>query len=291
MTPRQIRHRMMMTEVVGGQSRCVRRHFGAIITTADNVVVSDGYNGPPRGSHGHLCDGHVCEREGARFYQVTNGRVHYRGRTIGMAAFGETDAECHARLMASSPGVPTGESPHIGCYHAEANAITNAARIGRSTMGCTLFVQGEPCIACARAIYHAGIEHVVVRSGGYSTTDGIDFLRQRVKITYAPDPTAIAFVHGAVAVDATFIRAEWDKRSPLPIIITPQHNDERRPMQAAVVVMGSVPDATATAVRVGLSSNALRPADAVAQRAIIDALDKLTAALEDLGPTFVQATR
>lgn len=45
--------------------------------------------------------------------------------------------------------------------HAETNAIVNAARIGVSTMNCTMYVtSGIPCADCARNIINAGIKKV-----------------------------------------------------------------------------------------------------------------------------------
>lgn len=46
--------------------------------------------------------------------------------------------------------------------HAERNAIYNAARIGVSTLGTTMYMTCElSCADCARAIINAGIEKVV----------------------------------------------------------------------------------------------------------------------------------
>lgn len=48
------------------------------------------------------------------------------------------------------------------CEHAERNAIFNAARIGVSCDGCTLYVSSlPPCADCARAIIQSGIVEVV----------------------------------------------------------------------------------------------------------------------------------
>lgn len=46
--------------------------------------------------------------------------------------------------------------------HGERNAVYNAARMGVSLLGCTMFTQGTPCCDCARAIIQAGISCVVV---------------------------------------------------------------------------------------------------------------------------------
>lgn len=50
--------------------------------------------------------------------------------------------------------------------HAERNAIYNAARIGVSTDGCTMYLTcGLPCADCARAIINAGIVEVFIEPG------------------------------------------------------------------------------------------------------------------------------
>lgn len=45
--------------------------------------------------------------------------------------------------------------------HSELNSILNAARLGNSTLGTTLYTQGIPCCECAKAIINAGIIKVV----------------------------------------------------------------------------------------------------------------------------------
>lgn len=45
--------------------------------------------------------------------------------------------------------------------HGERNAIYNAARMGVSVDGCTLYVNRYPCSDCARGIIQAGIKRVV----------------------------------------------------------------------------------------------------------------------------------
>ena len=50
--------------------------------------------------------------------------------------------------------------------HAERNCIYNAARIGVSTLGTTMYMTcGSSCADCARAIISAGVEKIVLRSG------------------------------------------------------------------------------------------------------------------------------
>ena len=53
-------------------------------------------------------------------------------------------------------------SKYIWIEHAERNAIYYAARRGLSTEGCTIFVELNPCVDCARAIIQAGLAEVVI---------------------------------------------------------------------------------------------------------------------------------
>ena len=56
--------------------------------------------------------------------------------------------------------------------HAERNAIYNAARIGVSTEGCTMYLTcGVPCADCARGIINAGISRIFVMRGGGANSD------------------------------------------------------------------------------------------------------------------------
>lgn len=55
---------------------------------------------------------------------------------------------------------PSGEK-FFWFEHAERNAIFNAARIGTSLAGCTVYVNRFPCADCGRAIIQSGISHVV----------------------------------------------------------------------------------------------------------------------------------
>jgi len=45
--------------------------------------------------------------------------------------------------------------------HSERNAIFNAARVGIPLEGCTIYMEGIPCMDCARAIIQAGIKEII----------------------------------------------------------------------------------------------------------------------------------
>ena len=63
-------------------------------------------------------------------------------------------------------GIPSGTKQEI-CYatHAEQNAIIQAARLGVSIDGATLYCTHQPCSLCTRMIINAGIRRVVYEQG------------------------------------------------------------------------------------------------------------------------------
>lgn len=114
---------MEMAEVVRKRSTCLRRSVGAVIV-CDNRIVTTGYNGAPSGiDH---CDVRGCLRE--------------------------------------ELGVPSGER-HELCrgLHAEQNAIIQAAYLGLSIAGGTLYCTTKPCIICTKMLINAGIRRIVIR--------------------------------------------------------------------------------------------------------------------------------
>lgn len=48
--------------------------------------------------------------------------------------------------------------------HGERNSVYNAARMGLSVSGCSIYTQGTPCPDCARAIIQSGISEVVTHA-------------------------------------------------------------------------------------------------------------------------------
>lgn len=56
------------------------------------------------------------------------------------------------------------ELKQIFVCHAETNSILNAARLGVSTEGATLYTQGIPCHNCAKSIINAGIKDIYIHS-------------------------------------------------------------------------------------------------------------------------------
>jgi len=51
---------------------------------------------------------------------------------------------------------------HKFVCHAEANAVATAARLGRATLGSTLYTQGIPCHECCKMLIQAGVKKIVI---------------------------------------------------------------------------------------------------------------------------------
>ena len=119
---------MEMAEVIAGWASCFQqeRKIGAVIVREKRIMTT-GYNGAPAGIR-------TCVERG----------------------------ECMRREL----GIPSG-TRHEMCYavHAEQNAIIQAAKLGVSIDGATLYCTHQPCVLCAKMIVNAGIRRVVYRRG------------------------------------------------------------------------------------------------------------------------------
>ena len=127
-------------------STCLSRQIGAILVR-DRVIISTGFNGPPRGiPH---CGEARNKSDIALFHLLTN--------TIE-PVYGD-DSMCPRQRL----GYKSGEGLDLcPAAHAEDNCITNAARIGVSTMGTSVYMScGIPCKDCLKKIINAGIVEIV----------------------------------------------------------------------------------------------------------------------------------
>ena len=70
--------------------------------------------------------------------------------------------QCMRRVL----GIQSGTRAEL-CYaiHAEQNAIIQAAKLGVSIDGATLYCTHQPCSVCAKMIINAGITRVVYQEG------------------------------------------------------------------------------------------------------------------------------
>lgn len=117
---------MQMAELTAQRSTCLRRHVGAVIVK-DKHIIATGYNGAPRGiAH--------CDEKGG--------------------------------CLREKLGVPSGQRHELcRALHAEQNAIIQAATLGQSIEGATIYITNQPCVICAKMIINAGIERIVVKDG------------------------------------------------------------------------------------------------------------------------------
>jgi len=119
-----------IAEAVARRSTCIRRQYGAVIVKND-VVVSTGYNGAPRGAD-NCCDTGECYREA---HNIPHGEQYEKCQAV----------------------------------HAEMNAIINGNRA--DMYGATLYLVGlengkriekpAPCLMCEKHINNAQIRWVV----------------------------------------------------------------------------------------------------------------------------------
>lgn len=85
----------------------------------------------------------------------------YNGASAGVTSCKDR-GECIRRTL----NIPSGTKHEI-CYatHAEQNAIIQAAKMGVSIDGATLYCTHQPCVICAKMIINSGIVRIVYRHG------------------------------------------------------------------------------------------------------------------------------
>lgn len=117
---------MELAETVAGWTSCARegRAVGAVITKNKRILTT-GYNGAPSGIFN-------CRDKGY--------------------------------CMRDKLGIPSG-TQHEKCFavHAEQNAIIQAAKLGVSVEGATLYCTHQPCTICTKMIINSGISRIVYK--------------------------------------------------------------------------------------------------------------------------------
>ena len=97
----------------------------------------------------------------------------YNGASAGIMSCKER-GECLRRKL----NIPSG-TRHEVCYatHAEQNAIIQAAKMGISIDGATLYCTHQPCVICSKLIITSGIVRIVYRNG-YPDDFSLQLLRE-----------------------------------------------------------------------------------------------------------------
>ena len=113
---------MEVAKLVGTWCTCHRHKVGAIVVK-DKRIIATGYNGAPSGVENCLERGY-CMRNKLKIESGTQAEL------------------CYA-------------------VHAEQNAIVQAAKLGISVEGATIYVTHQPCSMCTRIIINSGIKRIV----------------------------------------------------------------------------------------------------------------------------------
>jgi len=136
-------------ESIAQKSPCLSRKIGAILVR-DKSVVSTGYNGPPREiphcGHARFMKDSVLAEELYPFIEAVD-----RSKIAKV---------CPRKFL----GYESGAGMHLcPAQHAEENCVSNAARLGVSTVGTILYMNCIiPCGNCFGTLINAGIKEIVV---------------------------------------------------------------------------------------------------------------------------------
>lgn len=146
---------MNVAREMAKRGTCLRRSFGVIIVDKDNVFLSSGYTGAPRGTP-NCCDIGKCLRND---FGIAHGERYELCRSV----------------------------------HAEMNAVINAARNGiMIPPGSKMYIfeidkegsfdHGRPCLLCRRIIINLGISEVVFTTKeGHKTEKVADWVEMSNK--------------------------------------------------------------------------------------------------------------
>jgi dCMP deaminase len=117
----------------------------------DHSIVSTGYNGPPRGVPHCGFDRWMKDDVLVDSVRNTNYNIDKETRFKN---------DCPRRILSYESGTHMELCP---AQHAEENAISNAARLGVSVLGSTLYMNCiTPCKNCFGTLINAGILEIVV---------------------------------------------------------------------------------------------------------------------------------
>jgi len=177
-TPSRDEHGMYFARVAALRSSDLSRQVGAAIVSPAGEVISLGCNEVPRAGGGAYWEGDSDDFRDFKFGEDSNVRVKReivedvlrRFRKGGWLAADKQDREIDDLAAEALNGgsnailrdaLVTNLLEFGRIVHAEMAAITDAARLGRSLKGMTLYCTTFPCHICARHIVSTGIDRVV----------------------------------------------------------------------------------------------------------------------------------
>lgn len=124
--------------MIASRSTCIRHKFGAIVAR-DNHLLTTGYNGAVSCAT-HCTDIGSCWRNELKIESGTRHEI------------------CSA-------------------VHAEQNAIVQAAKLGVSLKGSTIYISETPCIICSKMIVNSGIRKVILSGATYPDLNGLKIIK------------------------------------------------------------------------------------------------------------------
>ena len=140
---------LKMAETWAQLSKARRKKVGCLIVK-NGAIISDGYNGTPRGFHNN------CETEVPRTDVFPNIVVDDDGNFVE-----------GTYNLTTKPEV----------LHAESNAITKLAKSTQSSEDSTMYITISPCVDCSKLIIQSGIKRVVFGEL-YRNDKGIKLLKK-----------------------------------------------------------------------------------------------------------------
>lgn len=150
---------LQMAGIWATNSYAKRSKVGALLVK-DGQIISDGYNGTPKGFD-NACENEVkCDVDWDDITSLDGGESI-------CTTYDKDCNKCPHHYLVTKPEV----------LHAEANAITKVAKSNYSSDGSTLYVTLSPCFECSKLIIQSGIKRVVYKDI-YRNTDGLELLKK-----------------------------------------------------------------------------------------------------------------
>jgi deoxycytidylate deaminase len=161
-----------MAKAASLRSVDLSRQVGASISSPEGDIISIGCNEVPKYGGGNYWDedtnkkrdidlkGEANKNEINRMIFDFLGVLKKQGLIVDdMSAEDILDNQEHRKAIKGS--LVSGVTEYGRMVHAEMNALSDAARLGRSTKNATIFVTTYPCHNCAKHLIAAGIERIV----------------------------------------------------------------------------------------------------------------------------------
>lgn len=148
------------------------RQVGAAIATTDGDLISIGCNEVPKAGGGNFWDEHDEKRRdvdlgGEANKKEINRIVFDFIEVLKKRELLRNDLDAKSILLepenrkAIKKSLVGGITEYGRMVHAEMNALCDAARLGRSVFGATIYVTTYPCHNCAKHLVAAGIKRIV----------------------------------------------------------------------------------------------------------------------------------